>query len=76
MEERYCNPLNYPPEVLVENDYQDAHIAWDILGTADVVRDLEKLMAEAERLADTPLAKARVANWRAGIFDYMWAGYK
>ena len=76
VEERYCNPLNYPPEVLVENDYQDAHIAWDILGTADVMRDLEKLMAEAERLADTPLAKARVANWRAGIFDYMWAGYK
>jgi hypothetical protein len=33
-------------------------------------------MAEAERLADTPLAKARVANWRAGIFDYMCAGHK
>ena len=23
---------------------------------------------DAERLADTPLAKARVANWRVGIF--------
>ena len=38
------------------------------------MRELTKLMAEAERLADTPLAKARVANWRAGIFDYMTAG--
>ncbi len=74
VEGRYCNPRSYPPEVLVKNDYQNAHIAWDILGTADVMCDLGKLMDEAERLADTPQAKARVANWHAGIFDYMSAG--
>ena len=31
-------------------------------------------MEEAERLADTPQAKARVANWRAGIYEYMRQG--
>ena len=48
--------------------------AWDVLGTPEVMRRLGELMAEAERLADTPQAKARVANWRAGVFDYMCAG--
>ena len=32
------------------------------------------LTDKADRLADTPLAKARVANGRAGIFDYMCLG--
>ena len=32
------------------------------------------LKDKAERLPDTLLAKARVANWRVGIFDYMRSG--
>lgn len=74
VEERYCNPLNYPREFLDNYYFQTTDIAWNVLGTADVMRDLKALMEEAERLADTPLAKARVANWRAGIFEYMRAG--
>ena len=54
--------------------HQSARIAWAVLGTPEVMRELESLMQEAERLADTPQAKARVANWRTGIFDYMRQG--
>ena len=74
VEERYCTRANYPTEMLLKNTHQTVELAWKVLGTPEVMRELGKLMAEAERLADTPQAKARVANWRAGIFDYMTAG--
>ena len=73
-EERYCNPMNYPQWFLEDQHHQSITIAWKVLGTPDVMRDLEALMLEAERLADTPKSKARVANWRAGVFEYMRAG--
>ena len=74
IEERYCDSANYSSELLEKSVHQSAHIAWDILGTADLMRQLGALIAEAERLADTPLARARVANWKAGIWDYMKEG--
>jgi hypothetical protein len=74
VEERYCTRANYPTEMLLKNTHQTVELAWKVLGTPEVMRELGRLMAEAERLADTPQAKARVANWRAGIFDYMTAG--
>ena len=66
VEERYCMSANYPKDFLDKYAHQTAHIAWDVLGTADIVHDLGVLMMEAEGLADTPLAKARVANWKVG----------
>ena len=74
VEERYCNPLNYPQWFLKDQHHQTITIAWKVLGTREVMSYLESLMLEAERLADTPQAKARVANWRAGVFEYMCAG--
>ena len=74
VEERYCNPQSYPREFLENYYFQTTDIAWNSLGTPAVMLELKALMEEAERRADTPLAKARVANWRAGIFDYMAAG--
>jgi hypothetical protein len=74
VEERYCNSANYPPEFVAESAHQTARVAWKVLGTKDVMRNLKTLMDEAEHLADTPQAKARVANWKAGIFDYMCLG--
>ena len=74
VEERYCTRANYPTEMLLKNTHQTVELAWKVLGTPEVMRELGRLMDEAERLADTPQAKARVANWRAGIFDYMTAG--
>ena len=74
VEERYCNTSNYPSDFLAKSVHQTAQIAWDALGTSDVMRDLERLMLEAERIADTPAARSRVSNWRAAIFDYMRVG--
>ncbi|MBR5550005.1 MAG: DUF4838 domain-containing protein [Kiritimatiellae bacterium] len=74
VEERYCTRANYPTEMLMKGTHQSVEFAWKVLGTPEVMRELGRLMDEAERRADTPLAKARVANWRAGIFDYMTAG--
>lgn len=74
VEERYCSPRSYPREFLENYYFQTTDIAWNSLGTDDVMRELGDLMEEAERRADTPMAKARVANWRAGIYEYMRAG--
>ena len=67
-------PLEWLEIDYLKTTHQTVELAWKVLGTPEVMRELAKLMAEAERLADTPQAKARVANWRAGIFDYMTAG--
>ena len=74
VEERYCTAKNYPPKLIESMVHQTSQLAWDVLGTPDVLRKLERLMSEAEQLADTPLAKARVANWRAGIWLYIQSG--
>ena len=37
---------------------------------------LGALVDEAERLADTPTAKSRVANWKHGIWQYMLEGFR
>ena len=74
VEERYCTTSNYPPKLIERTCHQTSALAWDVLGTPDVLRKLELLMDEAERLADTPLAKARVANWREGIWQYIKSG--
>ena len=74
VEERYCSKSSYPPGLLARNAHQTAHVARDVLGTPEVMRRLGELMAEAERLADTPLARARVANWKNGIWLYMALG--
>ena len=74
VEERYCTTANYPPKLIATRFHQTSQLAWDVLGTPDVLLRLEQLMCEAERLADTPLAKARVANWREGIWRYIQSG--
>ena len=74
IEERYCGKKNYPVDWIAVKTHQTAEIAWGVLGTDDMMRRLEKLMDEAERIADTPLAKARVANWKYGVWDYMREG--
>ena len=74
VEERYCNPTNYPVDMIEKNAHQTARLAWGILGTGSTMKCLESLIAEAEYLADTPMARARVANWKAGIWDYMRHG--
>lgn len=70
VESRFTNPKNYPEN----SGHQTVLIAWGYLGTAEVMDELALLMREAEKKADTPMAKARVANWRAGVWEYMLEG--
>lgn len=70
VEERYCNPKYYKGN----NSHQTKYIAWGLLGTQEVMAKLAQYMKQAEQNADTPQAKARVANWKAGIWEYMRAG--
>lgn len=70
VEKRFCDKANYPEK----SGHQTILVAWGHLGTARVMEDLSRYMAEAEKTADTPLAKARVANWKAGVWLYMLEG--
>ena len=70
VEERFTNPKNYPEK----SGHQSVLIAWGYLGTTKVMNELNLLMLKAEKMADTPLAKARVANWRAAVWEYMLEG--
>lgn len=70
VEERYCNPAHYKGH----QGHQNKRIAWGLLGTVEVMKQLGSFMDQAERLADTPQAKARVANWKADIWEYMRKG--
>ncbi|MGN0871216.1 MAG: DUF4838 domain-containing protein [Victivallales bacterium] len=70
IEERYCNPNNY----MKAQRHQNESIAWGLLGPEEVMKQLEQYMTEAEEKADTPQAKARVANWKAAYWDYMKSG--
>lgn len=72
VESRYCDPANYPKTAI----HQTELFAWGCLGTEKVMNQLGQYMADAEKEADTPDAKARVANWKAGYWDYMEAGNK
>ncbi len=74
VERRYSNPNTYYLYREKGTPHETPKIAWGHLGNPDVMRKLGTLMDEAERLADTPIAKARVANWRKGIWEYMQAG--
>ena len=76
VEERYCDRANYSPEFLAAHVRQTEEIAWGDLGTEEVMARLGALVDEAERLADTPTAKSRVANWKHGIWQYMLEGFR
>ena len=70
VEERYCNPKYYKGY----DSHQTKYIAWGLLGTQEIMAKLAQYMKQAEQNADTPQAKARVANWKAGIWEYMRTG--
>lgn len=72
VEKRYCDPASY--KSLKRPGHQNKFIAWGLLGTKEIMDKLAYHMKRAEQLADTPQAKARVANWKAGIWDYMVKG--
>ncbi len=77
VEERYCNPENYPKQGDEPyGGHQDVRIAWKHLGNAETMTKLAEYMAEAHAAAVTPEQKQRVALWDQGVYQYMKAGYE
>ncbi|MCF7855497.1 MAG: DUF4838 domain-containing protein [Candidatus Pacebacteria bacterium] len=77
VEQRYCDAECYPRQGdKAYSGHQNVRIAWDYLGTPDVMAKLREYMAEARAAAVTPEQKARVALWDQGVYQYMKAGHE
>ena len=71
VESRYRDKSLWPPKA----GHETIEIAWNVLGNALTMTRLGELMAEAERLAETPFEKARVKCFRLAVWDYMKDGF-
>lgn len=71
IEQTYSNPENWDQ---TSGFHQTETISWEVLGTKQRMTKLDTLMTEAEELADAPLEKARVAQWKKGVWLYMKNG--
>jgi len=78
IEQRYCDPANYVLEPGAEpyEGHQRVDIAWDHLGTGEVMDELQLHMDKATKLAATDEQKTRVELWNAAIWSYMRRGRK
>ena len=71
VESRYCDRTRYPKGC----GKQTAALAWGGDEMPDLMARLGALMEEADRLAETPHEKRRVAIWRQAVWKYMKEGY-
>lgn len=70
IEERYCNTNYFEGS----QSHMNRELSWGKLCTTNVMNQLGALMAEAENavaVSGTEQQKKRVANWKAGYWDYM-----
>lgn len=76
IEEIYSNPLNYPLYIQTKDAqyHQTEELAWEYLGTDEVMTELEKYISQARAVVDNPVHEARVETWIAGIWEYMKTG--
>lgn len=76
IEDIYCNPKYYPPEIQKSpgHQHQNEKLAWDWLGTPQRVAELSKLMDQARAAAQTPVEKERVRLWEVGIWQPLAEG--
>lgn len=72
VENRYCDFKRYPKS----DSKQTAALAWGGDEMPGLMRRLGELVEEAERLAETPVEKRRVAIWKLGVWQYMKEGYE
>lgn len=70
VERRYCDKSLYPEKF----GHQSVNQAWNVLGNAETMEKLDRWMAEAEKLAETPAEKQRVRLWKLGVYNYMRQG--
>jgi|APSaa5957512622_1039677.scaffolds.fasta_scaffold18656_2 hypothetical protein len=75
IEERYCNPANYPQRNgVVVARAQTPLIAWGHLGTTEVMAALQDCMDRAHAAAKTDQQKQLVQLWDDAVWTYMKAG--
>ena len=75
IEERYCNPANYPQRNgVVVARAQTPLIAWGHLGAAKVMAKLQDCMDRAHAAAKTDQEKQLAQLWEDAIWTYMKAG--
>ncbi|TKG96992.1 DUF4838 domain-containing protein [Puteibacter caeruleilacunae] len=74
IEKRYNDPNSYPISALKGHKHMTEEIAWDYLGTDEVMQQLEKLMSEATKLVSDGVYAERVESWNEGVLDYMKKG--
>ena len=72
IEERYCDPRNWPPE---EARGENVKIAWGHLGTPEVMAELDRALKDAEAAAKNDFERGTVRLVRLGVWDYMKAGF-
>jgi hypothetical protein len=65
---------NYPPPIHRSDGIDWRKAAWERLGTAERMKELGKLMAQAEEQAGTQIERQRVALWRNSIWKWMLDG--
>ncbi len=68
------DPANYPPPYRRRDGIDWKAVAWERLGTSERMAELETLISQAEKGAQTDTEKRRVALWRNAIWEWMLQG--
>lgn len=75
IEQTYNNFSLYPEKVKGEKHFhQDEELAWDYLGTDEVMRELQNYITQANATNLTQVEKKRLKSWEKGIWEYMKNG--
>lgn len=76
IESVYSDSKNYPLDIQTKDAqfHQTEAIAWECLGTDEVMKELEGYIRKAQAEASNPAEKARVDSWVKGVWEYMQTG--
>lgn len=76
IESVYSDSKNYPLDIQTKDAqfHQTEAIAWECLGTDEVMKELEGFIRKAQAAASNPTEKARVDSWVKGVWEYMQTG--
>lgn len=75
IEEIYNDYSLYPERIKGEkHSHQDEEIAWNYLGTDQVMEELGNYISEAKASKLSPVEQKRVKSWEEGVWKYMKEG--
>lgn len=77
IESVYANPDNYPEAIRTTDAqfHQTRELAWEYLGTKEVMDELAGYVEQARKLVRSDMEKQRVESWIAGVWEYMLKDY-